>query len=164
MYDLNVHSVWNFMLNSTSHAALVWLPNRWHFPLTIKIRLTLNIPSTSSHCPAFCDEINGLINSSGWTRNIVNLQSYLRMKHCVIQMENKDELRCVRAIVVAKTKRDDNPQSMVSRLRTHIPHLAHELLKCVVSLVFVVSRRSRSSRLSSRNTSSTWSSRNIWTP
>ena len=90
------------------------------------------------------------------TRNIVYLQSYLRMKHCVIQMENKDELRCVRAIVVAKTKRDDNPQSMVSRLRTHKPHLAHELLKCVVSLVFVVSRRSRSSRLSSRNTSSTW--------
>ena len=43
-------------------------------------------------------------------RDVINLQSYLNKKGCIVQIKNKDELCCARAIVVAKAKIDKDPQ------------------------------------------------------
>ena len=43
-------------------------------------------------------------------RDVVNLESYLRKKYCIVQIKNKDELCCVRAIIVAIAKYDKDPQ------------------------------------------------------
>ena len=46
---------------------------------------------------------------TGRKRNVVNLQNYLNKKRCFIQMKNKDELCCARAVVVAKENVDKDP-------------------------------------------------------
>ena len=43
-------------------------------------------------------------------RDVVNLESYLRKKDCIVQIKNKDELCCARAIIVAIAKYDKDPQ------------------------------------------------------
>ena len=62
-------------------------------------------------------------------RDVVNLQSYLNKKQCFIQIKNKDELCCARAIIVAKAKLDQDPQfkSIVTPRGTLQGHLAYEL-------------------------------------
>jgi hypothetical protein len=42
-------------------------------------------------------------------RDVVNLESFLRKKDCIVQIKNKDDLCCARAIVVAKAKLDKDP-------------------------------------------------------
>ena len=62
-------------------------------------------------------------------RDYVNLESYLRKKDCIVQIKNKDELCCARAIIVAKAKYDKDLQykSLVSRTGTVQGRLAQEL-------------------------------------
>ena len=43
-------------------------------------------------------------------QDVVNLQSYLNKKRCMLQIQNRDELCCTRAIIVAKAKLDKDPQ------------------------------------------------------
>ena len=66
---------------------------------------------------------------TGRKRNIVNLESYLTKKRGIVQIKNKDELCCARAIIVAKAKYDKDPQyrSLVSRTGTVRGRLAQEL-------------------------------------
>ena len=47
---------------------------------------------------------------TGRKRDVVNLESFLRKKDCIVQIKNKDELCCARAIVVAKAKLDKDPK------------------------------------------------------
>jgi hypothetical protein len=50
-----------------------------------------------------------LQGGTGRKRDVVNLESFLRKKDCIIQIKNKDDLCCARAIVVAKAKFDKDP-------------------------------------------------------
>ena len=47
---------------------------------------------------------------TGRKRDVVNLESFLRKKDCIVQIKNKDELCCARAIVVPKAKLDKDPK------------------------------------------------------
>jgi hypothetical protein len=47
---------------------------------------------------------------TGRKRDVVNLESYLTRKRGIVQMKNKDDLCCARAIVVAKGKLDKDPK------------------------------------------------------
>ncbi|CAB3992512.1 Hypothetical predicted protein [Paramuricea clavata] len=62
-------------------------------------------------------------------RDVVNLESYLTKKRGIVQVKNKDDLCCARAIVVAKAILDKDPQykSIVSRTGTLQDRLAQEL-------------------------------------
>ena len=66
---------------------------------------------------------------TGKRRDVVNLQAYLNKKRCLIQIKNKDELCCARAIVVAKAKLDKDPQykSIITPRGTLQGQLAHKL-------------------------------------
>ena len=66
---------------------------------------------------------------TGKRRDVVNLQAYLNKKRCLIQIKNKDELCCARAIVVAKAKLDKDPQykSIITPRGTPQGQLAHKL-------------------------------------
>jgi hypothetical protein len=66
---------------------------------------------------------------TGPKRNVVNLESFLRKKDCIVQIKNKDELCCARAIVVAKAKLDRDPQykSIVTPRGTLQSRLARQL-------------------------------------
>ena len=66
---------------------------------------------------------------TGRKRDVVNLESFLRKKDCIVQIKNKDDLCCARAIVVAKAKLDNDPQykSIVSRTGTLQSRLTREL-------------------------------------
>ena len=64
-------------------------------------------------------------------RDVVNLEGYLRKKDCIVQIKNKDELCCARAIIVAKAKYDKDPQykSIVDqrcRMQTRLAQELHE--------------------------------------
>ena len=43
-------------------------------------------------------------------RDVINLEAYLTKKDCIVQIKNKDDMCCARAIVVAKAKYDKYPQ------------------------------------------------------
>jgi hypothetical protein len=60
---------------------------------------------------------------------VINLQSYLNKKGCIVQIKNKDELCCARAIVVAKAKFDKDPQykCIANNQKPLQGRLAHEL-------------------------------------
>ncbi|CAB4017783.1 Hypothetical predicted protein [Paramuricea clavata] len=62
-------------------------------------------------------------------RDVVNLERFLRKKDCIVQIKNKDDLCCARAIIVAKAKLDKDPQykSIVTPRGTLQTHLAHQL-------------------------------------
>ena len=64
-------------------------------------------------------------------RNVVNLESYLTKKRGIVQIKNKDELCCARAIIVAKAKYDKDPQykNIVDHRRGMQTRLAQELHK-----------------------------------
>ena len=47
---------------------------------------------------------------TGRKRDVVNLESYLTKKRGIVQIKNKDDLCCARAIVVAKGKLDKDPK------------------------------------------------------
>ena len=69
--------------------------------------------------------------SGGKRRDVVNLESYLRKKDCIVQIKNKDELCCARAIIVAIAKYDKDPQykSIVDqrcRMQTRLAQELHE--------------------------------------
>jgi hypothetical protein len=66
---------------------------------------------------------------TGRKRDVVNLESYLTKKRGIIQIKNKDDLCCARAIVVAKAKLDKDPQykSIVDHRRATQTTLAQEL-------------------------------------
>ncbi|CAB4040586.1 Hypothetical predicted protein [Paramuricea clavata] len=66
---------------------------------------------------------------TGRKRDVVNLESYLTKKRGIVQIKNKDDLCCARAIVVAKAKLDNDSQykSIVSRTGTLQDRLAQEL-------------------------------------
>ena len=66
---------------------------------------------------------------TGRKRDVVNLESFLRKKNCIIQVKNRDDLCCACAIIVAKAKFDKDPQykSIVSRTGTLQDRLAHQL-------------------------------------
>ena len=64
-------------------------------------------------------------------RDVVNLEGYLRKKDCIVQIKNKDELCCARAIIVAIAKYDKDPQykSIVDqrcRMQTRLAQELHE--------------------------------------
>jgi hypothetical protein len=62
-------------------------------------------------------------------RDVVNLESFLRKKDCIVQIKNKDDLCCARAIIVAKAKLDKDPKykSIVDHRRATQTNLAHQL-------------------------------------
>jgi hypothetical protein len=62
-------------------------------------------------------------------RDVVNLESYLTKKRGIIQIKNKDDLCCVRAIVKAKAKLDKDPKykSIVDHRRSTQTTHAQEL-------------------------------------
>jgi hypothetical protein len=66
---------------------------------------------------------------TGRKRDVVNLESLLRKRDCIIQIKNKDDLCCARAIVVAKAKLDKDPQykSIVKHERPLQTNLARQL-------------------------------------
>ena len=68
-------------------------------------------------------------DGTGRKRNVVNLQNYLNKKRCFIQIKNKDELCCARAVVVAKAKLDKDPpmKSLFAPRGTLQDRLAREL-------------------------------------
>jgi hypothetical protein len=64
-------------------------------------------------------------------RDVINLQSYLNKKGCIVQIKNKDELCCARAIIVAKAKFDKDPQykciaNNQKPLQGRLAHKLHE--------------------------------------
>lgn len=65
----------------------------------------------------------------GKCRDVVNIDSYLREKFYIIQIKNKHELCCARAIILAKAKYDKDPQykSIVKHDRPMQTCLAQEL-------------------------------------
>ncbi|CAB4036011.1 Hypothetical predicted protein [Paramuricea clavata] len=62
-------------------------------------------------------------------RDVANLENYLTKKRGIVQIKNKDDLCCARAIAVAKAKLDNDPQykSIVSRTGTLQDRLAQEI-------------------------------------
>ena len=62
-------------------------------------------------------------------RDVVNLESFLIKKDCIVQIKNKDDLCSARAIIVAKAKLDKDPKnkSMVTPRGTLQGRLAHQL-------------------------------------
>ena len=83
-------------------------------------------------------------------RDVVNLESYLTKKRGIVQIKNKDDLCCARAIVVAKAKLDNDPQyrSIVNHQRAMQTRLARELHESAgVSLGSCGIPKSRSSKL-----------------
>ena len=62
-------------------------------------------------------------------RDVVNLESYLRKKDWIVQIKNKDDLCCARAIIVAKAKYNKDPKykSIVDHRRGMQTRLAQEL-------------------------------------
>ena len=62
-------------------------------------------------------------------RDVVNLESFLIKKDCIVQNKNKDDLCCARAIIVAKAKLDKDPtyKSIVDHRRATQTNLAHQL-------------------------------------
>ena len=62
-------------------------------------------------------------------RDVVNLESFLRKKDCIVQIKNKDDLCCARAIVVAKAKLDKDPhyEAIRKKNRAMQTRLAREL-------------------------------------
>ena len=82
-------------------------------------------------------------------RDVVNLESFPRKKDCIVQIKNKDDLCCARAIVVAKSKLDKDPKykSIVSRTGTLQGRLAQELHESAgVPLGSCCSKTSRGSK------------------
>jgi hypothetical protein len=66
---------------------------------------------------------------TGRKRDVVNLESFLRKKDRIVQIKNKDDLCCSRAIIVAKAKLDKDPKykSMVTPRGTLQGRSAHQL-------------------------------------
>jgi hypothetical protein len=66
---------------------------------------------------------------TGRKRDVVNLESYLTKKRGIIQIKNKDDLCCARAIIVAKAKLDKDPKykSIVDHRRATQTTLVQEL-------------------------------------
>jgi hypothetical protein len=68
---------------------------------------------------------------TGRKRDVVNLERFLRKKDCIVQIKNKDELCCARAIVVAKAKLDRDPKYKIivdhrRAMQTTFAHQLHE--------------------------------------
>ena len=52
-----------------------------------------------------------LPNGGAWSRSAAgSLATHLNKKRCVIQIKNKDQMCCARAIVTAKAKIDEHPE------------------------------------------------------
>ena len=66
---------------------------------------------------------------TGRKRDVVNLESFLRKKDCIIQIKNKDDLCCAHAIVLDKAKLDKDPKykSIVDHRRATQTTLACQL-------------------------------------
>jgi hypothetical protein len=87
---------------------------------------------------------------TGRNRDVVNLESYLTKKRGIIQIKNKDDLCCARAIIVAKEKLDKDPhyEAIGKPNRAMQPRLARELHESAgVPLGPCGIRKSRSSKL-----------------
>ena len=64
-------------------------------------------------------------------RDVINLEAYLTKKDCIVQIKNKDDICCARAIVMAKAKYDKEPQyKHIARhqrpLQARLAHQLHE--------------------------------------
>jgi hypothetical protein len=62
-------------------------------------------------------------------RDVINQEAYLTKKNCIVQIKNKDDMCCARAIVVAKAKPDKYSQyKHIARHQTPLQaRLAHQL-------------------------------------